>query len=402
MNQRMCTSPFLLNLPSEIMINILSRLPIRSIQSCKCVCKQLLNLLSTLVFAASHLPLSTPGLVIRRRGSDMNSDSCQIFQLEDEDEFELQHHNLHYNQVMEFDLSKSIGACDANIWIKGSVDGLICMQDLASKPYDSLYICNPITREYIALPGIETVVEYPHLSEYGFGQSKISGQYKVVRNVHRHSYDHQAGPRSGLQNYECLVYTVGTRSWISIEPGPSFGHYLSSFSLFLNGNLHGFLHDYGESVDLLISCFNLEAESFRPFPPPPPPLGPVALGTLGILDDCLCFLDNSSEDEDIIVKWVMKEYGVGESWTKQFVISNSEEFVGSYFEAVYPIKAFKDGEILLSWDNNNLFYFSSKTETCQKLELVIQNEPGWIEVIPHCSTFLSLKSFTGEDVILFS
>lgn len=37
---------------------------------------------------------------------------------------------------------------------------------------------------------------------------------------------------------------------------------------------------------------------------------------------------------------MMKQYGVGESWTKQFVISKAENFVGSSYES------FKDGEHL--------------------------------------------------------
>ncbi|XP_073147417.1 F-box protein CPR1-like [Henckelia pumila] len=396
----MCTiSSLLFKLPSKILINILSRLPIPTILSCKCVCKPLLNLLSTPEFAASHLPLSTPGLLIRQ--FEYDTESCKIFQLEDESN-ELQHHNLHYNLVMEFDLRKSLGLSDYSLWSVGSVNGLVCLKSYGTEPYDAIYICNPITRQYIALPGIENdFVESPVFYEYGFGQSKISGQYKVVRNVHRHN-DLPEERCSDIQNYECLVYTIGTRSWRSVETGPPFGHYHLSYSLFLNGNLHGFSQDYCGNTDMLISCFDLEAESFRPFPPPPPSRELRALGTLGILEECLCFLDNSSEFDGIIVIWVMKEYGVEESWTKQFVISNSEGLVGSYYDKVYPIKAFKDGDILLSWMNYNLFYFRNKTKTCQKLDLLIQDYLGSIDAIPHCSSFLSLKSFAGENVLLFS
>ncbi|XP_073146418.1 F-box protein At3g07870-like [Henckelia pumila] len=396
MNPRMAGRPFLINLPSEIIINILSRLSIRAIISCKCACKQLLDLLSTPEFATSHLSLSTPGLLINQSGASGNL--SQIFEFEDA--FELEHHNLHYNPVLKFDPNLSGCVSDASSWIWGSVNGLLCLQDYRSKLYDALYICNPITREYIALPWIDEIVEYPSIGEYGFGVSMTSGQYKVLRNVRRHSYDFEEGPCSSFKKYECLVHTVGTRSWRKIPDAP-VGYSSISFSLFLNGNLHGFLQDFLYSTNSSIYCFDLEAESFKPFPPPPPSLDSPALGTLGILDDCLCFVDSSSQDADIIVIWVMKEYGVGKSWTKQFVIEEALGFAGLYCDSVYAMKVFKDGDILLNRNINSLFYFSSKTKTCHKLEVVIQDQNGCIEAITHNSSFLSLKSLDAENVTSF-
>ncbi|XP_073309593.1 F-box/kelch-repeat protein At3g06240-like [Primulina huaijiensis] len=391
------TTPILINQPSEIIINILSRLPIRTILSCRCVCKRLFDLLSTPEFAESHLSLSTHGLLIGQLGRN-HDDTCQIFEFVDE--FELQHHNLHYNEVMKFDPRVSIGFSDGKLLISGSVNGILCLLGEESKLYDVLYLCNPITREHIALPRIEGTVEYPDISEYGFGVSRISGQYKVLRNVRRRSQDRQAAPDSTTQKYECLVYTVGTRSWRKIQPGKPFGHFHSSFSLFLNGNLHGFRNSENYS-NMLISCFDLETESFKPFPPPPPPLDSPGFGTLGILDDCLCYIDNSSQDVDILVIWMMKEYGVKESWTKQLVIE-AGGFVGLFYESIYPVKVFKDGDILFNYQNVELFYFSKKTKTCEELDFVNQDERGRIEAIPHNSSFLSLKSFDGENVELFS
>ncbi|XP_073146819.1 F-box/kelch-repeat protein At3g23880-like [Henckelia pumila] len=395
MNQTMLTrSPiFLLNLPSETMINILSRIPIQTILSCKCVCKQLLHLLSTTEFAASHLPFSTPGLVILQSGTKGNL--CQIFEYEDGTE--LQHSSLHLSPAMEFDPNVSISLPDVPLRIVGSVNGLLCLREYGNKVYDALYICNPITREYIALPRIEGgMVEYPDSSEYGFGVSKISGQYKVVRNIHRHSND--------PQKHECLVYTVGTRSWRQvIQPGPPLGRHDLSCSLFLKGNLHGSVQDYCGSDDRFISCFDLESESFKPFPAFPPPPVPPVVGTLGILDECLCFVDIRSEEEGIIAIWVMKEYGVEKSWTEILVIEDVEDFSCTYYDSISVIRAFKNGDILLNWNNGLLLYYNSKTKTCEDVDLGIQiNEQDWIQAIPHSLSFLSLKIFYGENVLSFS
>ncbi|XP_073138058.1 F-box protein CPR1-like [Henckelia pumila] len=290
---------------------------------------------------------------------------------------------------MKFDPSVCLGLPDVNLEIVGSVNGLLCIRDYGNKAYDALYICNPITREYISLPRINKggIVEPPYTCEYGFGVSKISGQYKVVRNVHRHS---KLDPCSSIQNYECLVYTLGTGTWRSVEPGPPFGHYDLSRSLFLYGNLHGSVQNYCASDDhKFISCFDLESESFKPFPAFPPPL---VVGTLGILDDCLCFVDMRSEDLAIIPLWVMKEYGVEKSWTEILVIQPVQDFPYTYYDSVYPIKAFKNGDILLNWNNHSLSYYITKTKNCEE----IQDERAWIDAIHHTSSFLSLKIFNGE------
>ncbi|KZV26928.1 F-box protein-like [Dorcoceras hygrometricum] len=385
-------SPLLVNLPSEILINILSRLPIQTILSCKCVNKQLLCLLSTPEFAASHLPLSTTGLLILQYCNYLTS--CQV--LEFEDEIGLQNSNLHSSPVRKFGLDVSMGLPNVCLGVVGSVNGLLCLRESGTGGYDALYICNPMTREYIALPRIEGNHENSDFFEYGFGVSKMSGQYKVVRYVHRHSYDSLAEPCSDIRYYECLVYTVGTRSWRKVQPGAPFRHYDLSFSLFLNGNLHGCVLDYcGSAVKFY--CFDLESESFKPFPQIPPQQdGPLLAGNLGILDDCLCFLENRSEDEGISALWVMKEYGVAKSWTEILVISEVEDFTFLYEDCIYPIKAFKNGELLLNWNNLNLFYCNSVTKTCRDLDLGIQNEKGSIQAISHRLTLLSLKNFDDE------
>lgn len=115
---------FLLRLPSEIVINILSRLPVRTILSCKCVCKQLLNLLSTPDYAASHLPLSTPGLVNWYEHKLMPNIWAWRWIRASTPQSSLQ----------------SRDGSDSNLWINGLVNGLICLQDLPSKLYDALYV----------------------------------------------------------------------------------------------------------------------------------------------------------------------------------------------------------------------------------------------------------------------
>ncbi|KAI3464425.1 hypothetical protein Pfo_021088 [Paulownia fortunei] len=325
---------FLTNLPFEIVIDILSRLPIRTIIICKCVCKSLLDLLETREFAKmskSHLSKS------------MHSDLFQIFEFEDAPD--LEHHELHYNPVTKFDLRAFIRPPHAAIGIQGSANGLLFLREINPQP-NALYICNPITRDYIELPSPEgSVYYYPTIVTYGFGVSKMTGQHKVVRIFHECIRDPDTHRLLRIPKSVCQVYTLGTGSWRSIAPGAPFEYN------YLKGSLW-------------ISCFDLETELFSTFCPPPLPVSGRFLGGLFVLEDCLCICDNTYDDE--IVIWLMKEYGVEKSWTKEFVISKIPDTAGESYEVVYPMKVFKDGDILMSWEDYFLFYYSNKTQTTSK------------------------------------
>ncbi|KZV28062.1 hypothetical protein F511_27126 [Dorcoceras hygrometricum] len=243
------------NLPSEIIVSILSRLPIRTIVSCRHVYRRWLEILSAPEFAKLHLSLSSPGLITHQFEEE---DLCKLFEFEDV--LELQDHDLHYNLVNEFDPRSFITSADARIVIEGSVDGFLFLRDFSTR-LDSLYICNPITREYIALPQPETIVQNAYNSHYGFGISSKSGQYKVVWNNYHDS-------NLGTKSDECLVYTLGTGSWRNVASGGPIQSLRGSIGVLLHGNLHWLVQDSNGYHS--ISCFDLETEIFKPFPSPPP------------------------------------------------------------------------------------------------------------------------------------
>ncbi|KAL0437999.1 UNVERIFIED_CONTAM: F-box protein [Sesamum latifolium] len=294
MNQELFT-----DLPPELIINILSRLPIRTIISCKCVCKSWLNLLETPEFARSHLSRSVPGLILWQRQRDLDSEHFEVFELEDE--LDLERHELHYNPVTKISCREFISEECPGLGIQGSANGLVCFRKLGQHP-ETVYVCNPITRDYIQLPAPGTIWHYPTTVTYeGFAR---------------------------------------------------------------------------------ISCLDLETEVFSTFSAPDFPERRRFLGGLTVLGDCLCICDNTSDDE--IVIWLMKEYGVEKSWTKEFVISKLPDYAGESYEVVYPIKIFKDGDIMMAWEDFHLFYHSIKNRTTASVDIAAlqtagDRERGWIK-----------------------
>ncbi|KAH6803091.1 hypothetical protein C2S51_034537 [Perilla frutescens var. frutescens] len=374
---------FFTNLPAEIIIDILSRLPVRAIMSCKCVCKPLLNLLKTDEFAKSHLSKSVPGLVV-------NGDRCKIFEFDDS--LDLEHHEHHYIPVTDFDSSE----CGT---IVGSANGLIFLSNINMEVLgsDYLIIINPITRGYIRICDPQKLAcgYYQHFT-YGFGASKRTGQHKLVRIFHSYTSDEEIND-SSFPSSEVQVYTLGTRLWRSIIPGPLLEYDGYCVGAFLNGNLYWLVFDSNGCS--WISCCDLDDELFSIFPSPPAlPDDSRHLLRLCPLEDCLCLSDNVSDDEFVI--WMLKDSGVEKSWTKDFVISKRQ--IPNFRRAAvghvaYPVKVFKDGDILMAWGELCLFYYCTKSKTGHEIDIF---ERG-IGSILHTSSFVSLKSYVKERVRSF-
>lgn len=375
------TEGFFPNLQFEITIDILSRLPIKTIISCKCVCKSWLRLLDSHEYAKSHLSKSAPGMAVVQSGVESNT--YEIFEFEDI--LGLEHHDLHYTSVTKFVFPH------AEV-IRGSANGLLLLT--GDGPSDQ-YVCNPITRHYIKLclrP--DSVCSPSQIVAYGFGVTKMTGQYKVVRIVY--DYDLETEDSLRVTNSYCEVYTLGARTWRSIPPGAL--QMYDTFGVFLNGNLHWLVVD--PNAPSQISCFDLETELFSTISHPPLQASGGFVGNLSAFLGCLCLCDNSSEDK--IVIWLMREYGVEASWTKEYVISKDPELCGAYV-LVYPIKVFKDGDILMECEDFALFYYSNKTKNTQKIDM-FEAQGGRhsrIDAILHIPSFVSLKRFEMEDVMSF-
>ncbi|XP_073136579.1 F-box/kelch-repeat protein At3g23880-like [Henckelia pumila] len=372
------------NLPLEIITNILSRLPILLILRHKLVCKAWLELFQSPEFSKLHLSKSSAGLLVYQHLGE----SCllKIFGFGNEPEVERHEHN--YIPVTVLDLTEF--KCQT---IAGSVDGFICLRAVGHM--DNLYICNPITREYLTLPTPEGLVQFPSIVTYGFGVSTTGGQYKVVRIFHETELD-QTGVCVRIPRSDCHVYTLGTTgTWRSIAPSSPLYYNCYSIGAFLNGNLHWLAGDLKDS-NLIISCLDLDKEMFRTMSPPLPVR---CLGSLVVLGDCLSVCDNTSEND--IVIWIMKDYGVGKSWTKEFVISKLPNLAGECYEHVNPIKVFRNGDVLMIWGDFYMFYYSNKTKTISKTEIIETACCGSVEAMLHVPSLVSLTCFEGENVYSF-
>ncbi|KAL7156007.1 hypothetical protein ABFS83_03G113900 [Erythranthe nasuta] len=374
-------------IPPEIVIDILSRLPIRTIAECKCVCSSWRDLLQTAEFAHTHLSKSVAGLIFGFKWDFLN---LKILEFVDERGLDFESHDLHYSLLTKFNSSMGF---NQRFELLSSANGLLFTRFLNPNP-NPLFICNPITREYIQIPSTEnSLYRNPAVITYGFGVSRKTRRYKLVRVLHEYEdYSFEKITNSG-----CHVYTLGTGIWRSVGYAPPFENFKRINGLFLNGNLH-WLVDITDA-SLCIICFDLETEVFSTFSPPR--YSEKYAVVISALGDCLCVCDNSSEDD--VVVWLMKEYGDEKSWTKQFVIRKSTEFVtdsDSGPATMYPVKVFKDGDILMVCFDMYAICYSNKTKTTIDFDMlgVYDGALGFGAMLLHTPSFLSLRSFQLENV----
>ncbi|XP_074363185.1 F-box protein At3g07870-like [Apium graveolens] len=358
-----------MDLLEELIAEIISRTPVRTIVSCKSVCKRWCNIVSEPFFSRLHLSISSKMLLLHQGDAedvdDDNDGDLAVVELDDQHH----QHDIHHEPMMRFSPGLALGDY---VGLIGSVNGLICLEDSYD---DSAYVCNPITQEYIRLQDSEyTRVSYLK-GYYGFRLVESNQQYKIVRFYKGRfpSTEYDLGSE---------VYTLGTGMWRDLGHVPFHlnehdrGHYVS-------GRLHWLA---GE----LICVFDLDRELFRQWK--------LLHGLLGIQ-----IILASWESIIILGTWeylkVARDYGVEDSWSKKLIISpNPPLHEGINTDMVRLLKVLKDGNILMYCDQLQLFTYHPQHKTLRH-HIFPEGEFLTFGAMTYVPGFISLeRSFTLEGV----
>ncbi|KAJ9552267.1 hypothetical protein OSB04_016312 [Centaurea solstitialis] len=360
---RTLIDPSIEALPTELMIDILSRLPMKTIIHCKRVCKKWRNLVLDPSFVNLHLSRShTTGLLFQQRV--FHPEILKWVEIEEK----VDHHHLY---TMSLDLNKVPIFRNYAISQVGSVNGFICLRDY-SLEHDNTFICNPVTREIMTISKPQYHIEDIAINAYGFGVASLTGEYKVVRTFRR-KIPLMNGWVRGLGSE---VYTLGTGQWRRLG---QFPYMLNgdNFGVVLNDHCHWIVSD--RDAPEKICRFDLNKETFQLFPSPPKTTNPSQ--SLAVLRGSLCKSDGNGFPFTI---WVMKEYGIKKSWHKGVVII--EEALNRIRELPY----YNYGVYLIGGD---LFAFYPRSDTIEKLESFSWSESG----VAYRPSFLTLQNFKSES-----
>ncbi|KAL1545347.1 F-box protein [Salvia divinorum] len=298
--------------PDEVVIQILARLPIKSLIRSKCVSKTWYNLISDKYFTKIYNEISIRNPNVLVEITDPTSESRPSLILVD---------NL--RGVSEF----SLDFIKDRVRVKASCNGLLCCSSIRDKGV--YYVCNPMTRECRQLPRTR---ERPLTRFYPDGEATLVGlacnvvteRYNVVLAGYHRSFGHRPE-----RTFKCMVFDSETDKWrkfVSLQDD-HFTHMNRNQVVFANGALHW----------LTASCscllvLDLDCESWRKISLP----GQVVCGSgnrvyLLESDGRLSVVQISDVWMSI---WVMEEYG-REEWS--LVDKVSLRCIRGMVPGVFPI-----------------------------------------------------------------
>ncbi|KAJ4843472.1 hypothetical protein Tsubulata_049302 [Turnera subulata] len=241
----------------------------------------------------------------------------------------------------------------------GSCNGLVCLEHKNPKP--EIVVWNPFTGLYRKLPDHVSCFYDGIYGAYGFGYDSASNDYKVFKAT---CPDYGDGVRVD-------IFSLKAGSWKEVEnPARELRHLIGakSVGLFLNGALHWESRNKKGGSGKIIA-FDLGKEKF--YDVPRPQSSHLQLSRykykhydLGVVGEYLCVRLFGTDHQQNIV-WVMKEYCNDEASWVHFVSYRGPYRMDdvAYVSDSIPISA-KDGGYLtiqysmgdidvLKWVNNN-------------------------------------------------
>ncbi|PIN18016.1 hypothetical protein CDL12_09314 [Handroanthus impetiginosus] len=313
-------------LPQEILFDIFSRLPAKSIGKCRCLSNQWRTLLSTPQFIKSHLNQKT-----HQENLILITPS----------------HSLHAISTIKDDtVSRKLQLRNKWVEVVGSCDGLVLLINVNLEKI----LLNPITRQQVRVPDAPLALKrWEGFSMHGFGYDRHTDDYKIVTlSSYADNYcDPDNEYESDCEDTFVVVYSVKRGVWERVESLREEDHGVPELSsgVFVSGALH-WLASGGETGSFVIIAFNFANKLFDEIPAPDDmDRGRFLSSNLGVLGGRLCMIDTVRQDV-----WIMEEYGVKDSWRKFSIgvdddlgISKPLCFIGEE-EVVFVTK--KDGLIV--------------------------------------------------------
>ncbi|CAO2823280.1 unnamed protein product [Amaranthus hypochondriacus] len=308
-------------LPQEIVLEIATRLPAKSIGRFRCVSKQWRILLSQPDFIKTHFNRfkQNPSIAGNNSLIAVSNDSHSLYSIN----FKINHDHHLFDEMTVTQLTfegNSFSSHKVNIDETASCDGLILFQNNEEK----LVLINPTTRQIQELPTSIYALD-PEISHtlYGLGYDSITDDYKVVTLSYYDAYYYEDydDDDPNCTDVHITVYSVKNGTWKQAGSSP-YDHAVAYplSGVYVNGCLHWLANK--SAYKPVIAAFDLHDEKFHEVSPPNLNCSrSFIFNYLIALGGCLCLYMCTGTSTHI---WMMKEYGVQASWSK-FNIRDDDE-----------------------------------------------------------------------------
>ncbi|CAL0324321.1 unnamed protein product [Lupinus luteus] len=352
-------------LSDDLIMEILSWLPVIYLLQFRCVCKSWKSLISLPSFVKLHLERSLKNVNLFLTLNDLNENAVSLMCC-DKRSF------LEYPSSVISDHGGGVPLKD-KYWVIGSCNGLICLHGSTFEDGEfevAEYDCGEYWfRFWNPTLGLRSkkspllCVDLDHFDaiECGFGYDKASDTYKVVAILSNTS------AKEDSERTQVKVYTLGDHCWRDIQPFPAFPYNFEKQGRFLSGTintlaLQNFSPGYNlgkVSIDqLVIVSLDLGKETYQQFLlPDVVNEAPIHNPTLVVLMDCLCLSYDYKTTHFVL--WQMKEYGIEKSWTQVVNISYEHLQIqrfpfplpGPRFYSSMPLCVSENGDVLMLIDD---------------------------------------------------
>ncbi|KAE8021744.1 hypothetical protein FH972_007609 [Carpinus fangiana] len=345
------------DLPEDLSMEILSRLPVKSLMRCKCVSKSWYALVTNPSFITKHLKIShnlNRGAAILRLGGGLDQLSLSTLS----------------NETLEVsgdvDLSQWFQDEVSMVSMFGPCNGILCLSVYLRKKRDGhsdfesrLVLWNPATRESKTLPPIHRQLDMPDLTSiFGFGFDSKTNDYKVVR-IMNFRYRH----------CKVQVFHLSTNSWrvLDSSPDPSYFIHPPRFSSYLNGVYYWWarVHDYSYMGRRLLLSFDMSNEVFQEVLPPPSEGRNCIDQDIAVINETVTLILPCNFDIELkvwIEIWMLNECGVERTWTKILTIRQIPVFWDL-------IQLREDGLVVLIDEDQCLVLYDPRTQEARNLQI---------------------------------
>ncbi|CAM9001806.1 unnamed protein product [Rhodiola kirilowii] len=347
-------------LPHDVIVDILSRLPCKSLVKFRCVSKQWNSLIRSHKFAKLQFSRSTGDTTSRLRLLLCLNPVCSVNYDDLDDFFETRPEVIH-----EEDAPPLLDVGNVNYGhIIGECNGLICI--MLKKPYRrSFLLWNPTTRECkeVRKNDVANLVDVRCMFDiksdckykvdvYGFGYDSSSDDYKISRLM-------MVGANPCTKVVHLEIYRVGSQTWRKIEHPVFFGMtciFHNTVPLkpynwaFLNGAGYWVMSKF-PTKDNVILRFDLgKEEEVKEITLPPYLSNSEFLCDVIVIDGKLALPIKINNAE--IEIWIMNEYGAGSLFTKKMTVRRSPWC--TLMSSTLPICFPKNGGVLMYDDSCRL------------------------------------------------
>ncbi|EEF42009.1 ubiquitin-protein ligase, putative [Ricinus communis] len=353
-------------LPFEIIIDILSRLPVKHLIQFKCVCRTWQYLISSdPEFAKLHLERVLQVTNVHLHRLLLSADPFQSVDMEAycdaDDNFLIREHRFPVRNPEDDDF-EFVGSCNGLISAVFGSD-------------HEITVWNPSTGESRKLPAPTSSTEDKLF--YGFGYDSKLDDYKIVRGA----------SSASCNEVQMEVFNLKGNRWRAIQNLHCNVRFQGS-AIALNGILHWLVDQLNEG--LMIVSLDLAEEKFLEMVVLPDYVTENWGTELKVLGDSLSVCSSSHTTN--FEAWTVKGYGSKASWLKLFSF-NSDPLPGcKYWLNVLWVA--KNGNVLLNYEGLEIIVYNPKEQTLKQFN--VPNNWHWFEAITYIESLVSPNAGNGS------